>query len=124
MEIANLLTKVSDTMHVSRCFGPASEHDGVTIVPVAWVAGGGGGGGDTEPVGPSPDVADGAPLPPVTGSGGGGFGTVSWPLGVYVIQDGQVRWVPALDVTRLAIAAIGAAKLFAKLRTARSLQKR
>jgi len=122
MEIANLLSKVSETMHVSRCFGPASEHGGVTIVPVAFVAGGGGGGSSTEPVEPSRDTADAEPSLSVTG-GGGGFGGVSWPLGVYVIQDGQVRWVPALDVTRLAIAAIGAVKLVAKLRATRALRK-
>jgi uncharacterized spore protein YtfJ len=122
MEIANLLSKVSDTMHVSRCFGPASEHDGVTIVPVAFVAGGGGGGGSTEPVEPSPDAVDAEPSASVTGAGGG-FGGVSWPLGVYVIQNGQVRWVPALDVTRLAIAVISVVKLVAKLRAARALRK-
>lgn len=123
MEIENLLAKVSDTMHVSRCFGPPSEHDDVIIVPVAFVVGGGGGGGGTEPAKPSPAAAGAASPVSVTG-GGGGFGTVSWPLGVYAIQGGQVRWVPALDVTRLAIAALGAVKVLVKLRAARSLQKR
>jgi uncharacterized spore protein YtfJ len=121
MEIANLLTKVSETMHVSRSFGPASEHDGVTIVPVAIVVGGGGGG--TQPIEGSSDAArTDADAGVATGSGGG-FGTVSWPIGVYAVKDGHVRWVPVLDVTRLAIAAISAAKLIAKLRAARALRK-
>jgi len=107
MDIPNLLTKLSDTMHASRSFGPATEHDGVTVIPVALVVGGGGVGMGTEPE-PSE----------VTGSGGG-FGTVSWPLGVYTVRQGEVRFVPALDVTRLAIAAIGAVKLLARLRARR-----
>ena len=123
MEIANLLTKVSDTMHVTRCFGPPSEHGGVTIVPVAFVVGGGGGGGGTEPAKPSAHEPDAGSVLTMTG-GGGGFGTVSWPLGVYAIQGGRVRWVPALDTTRVAIAALGVAKLLLKLRATRSLQKR
>ena len=36
---------------------------------------------------------------------GGGFGGVAWPLGVYVVRDGTVRWVPAIDVTRLVLSA-------------------
>ena len=113
MEIANLLSKVSETMHVGRSFGPASEHDGVTIIPVALVAGGGGGGfGPTPPAPGAPSTIEGDPP---TG-GGGGFGTVSMPLGVYVVKNGDVRWVPAVDVTRVVIGVIGAVKLVAKLR--------
>ncbi len=37
MEISALLSKLSDTMYVSRSFGPASEHYGVTMIPVAMV---------------------------------------------------------------------------------------
>lgn len=107
MEIPSLLAKLSETMHASRSFGPATEHDGVTVIPVALVVGGGGMGMGSEPA-PSE----------VTGSGGG-FGTISWPLGVYTVRQGDVRWVPAFDVTRLAIAAIGAVKLVARLRARR-----
>ena len=39
------LNAVKDTMTVSRVFGDAYEHDGVTVIPVASVRGGGGGGG-------------------------------------------------------------------------------
>ncbi|HUS60647.1 MAG TPA: hypothetical protein VMY34_00530 [Acidimicrobiales bacterium] len=114
MEIQKLLTKLSDSMHASRSFGPSSEHDAVTIVPVAIeVRGGGlGMGMNPDPVPTSPD-AGGEAVP--TGSGGG-FGTLSFPLGVYVIKHGEVRWVPAIDATRVAIAAISLVKLVTKVR--------
>lgn len=115
MEIQNLLTKLSDSMHVSRSFGPSSDHGDVTIVPVAIEVGGGGLGIGTHPadVAPTSPEAGGEPVP--TGSGGG-FGTLSFPLGVYVIRHGEVRWVPAIDATRVAIAAISLVKLVTKLR--------
>ena len=107
MDLSSLLSRVTDTMSATRSFGPAFERGDTTVIPVALVAGGGGGGasGHGER---STDEDD--------GGSGGGFGTVSMPLGVYVIREGNVRWVPAVDVTRLAIAAIGLVKVGAKLR--------
>lgn len=113
MEIATLLTKVSETVQVGRSFGPVTEHGDVTFIPVAVVVGGGGLGMGSQPGDPAAD-ADAA----VLGSGGG-FGTISWPLGAYVIKNGDVRWVPALDATRVAIAGISAAKLLLGLRRRR-----
>ena len=52
--------------------------------------GGGGGGEGEEP--PKPGEARG----PKKGIGGG-YGLVTWPVGAYVVQDGQVRWVPVID---------------------------
>ena len=118
MEIQNLLDKLSDTLHAGRAFGPATEHGAVTVIPVALVIGGGGGGMGTEPTTPSAGGAAADAPSTVIGSGGG-FGTVSWPLGVYAVTQGDVRWVPALDATRLAVAAIGLVKLVAKLRARR-----
>ena len=56
MKFMEGVAQVRDAMSVKRVFGEPYEQDGVTIIPVAWVAGGGGGGGDAE------------------GNGGGGFG--------------------------------------------------
>ena len=64
-------------------FGESIEDQGVTVIPVAKVAGGGGGGGDTE------------------GNGGGGFGLAGKPAGVYVVEGNGVRWRPAVDVNRV-----------------------
>ena len=118
MEIQKLLTKLSDSLHASRSFGPASEQGGVTIIPVAIEVGGGGLGMGMQPAATGTS-AEGSGDDAVPMGSGGGFGTVSFPLGVYVIKNGEVRWVPAIDATRLAIAAIGAVKLVARLRAGR-----
>lgn len=111
MDIARLLSKAVDEASVGRAFGPAIERDGTLVVPVAWVASGGGGGDDG---GSSGDEGSGA--------GGGGFGTVTWPLGVYEVKDGRVRWVPAVDATRIALAAIGILNAIVRLRTLRRVK--
>jgi hypothetical protein len=45
--------------------------------------GGTGGGGDDE------------------GNGGGGIGLIARPVGAWEIRDGDVRWRPAVDLSRL-----------------------
>jgi hypothetical protein len=84
----------------------------VLVIPVALVAGGGGGGEGIgvpgpEVSGPDPvvDGAGGEDPPAVPLGSGGGFGGVVVPLGVYVVADGQVRFVPVVDVTVLALVA-------------------
>jgi uncharacterized spore protein YtfJ len=73
-------------------FGDPYELNGVSVIPVARVAGGGGGGG-----------GEGAMNDDQTGSGfGTGFGLHARPVGVYEVRDGDVVWKPAVDVTRLA----------------------
>jgi len=64
----------------------------VTFIAAARVSGGGGGGG-----GHDKDGQEGQ---------GGGFGVQARPAGAYVIKDGNVRWMPAVDVNRV-IAALG-----------------
>jgi uncharacterized spore protein YtfJ len=70
-------------MTVKRVYGDPIEQEGVTVVPVAAVGGGGGGGGDSD------------------NNGGAGFGLRARPVGAYVIRGDDVRWVPAVDVTRV-----------------------
>jgi uncharacterized spore protein YtfJ len=72
-----------DALTVKRVYGDPVERDGVTVIPAAAVRGGAGGGGDNE------------------GNGGGGFGLAARPIGAYVIQNGKVRWCPAVDVNRV-----------------------
>ena len=79
MNVDELLSGAREAMSVRKVFGEAIEEDGVTVIPVAKVAGGGGGGGDTE------------------GNGGGGFGLAAKPAGVYLIKDGDVSWRPAVN---------------------------
>lgn len=111
MDVERLLGKAADELSVRKAFGPPIERDGTLIVPVAWVAGGAGGGaGEREANG-----GDGA-------GSGGGFGGVAWPLGVYVVKDDKVRWVPAVDATRIALAGIGIFRAVVKLRALRRLK--
>ncbi len=121
MDVAEMVDKMAESLSVRRAFGAAYERDGLLIIPVAFVAGGGGGGAEDRPA-PGPvtsgssqgtelaplgaaddgPTAGGSPRP--LGGMGGGFGGVVFPVGVYVVQGDKVRWVPAVDVTRLVIA--------------------
>lgn len=84
-----LLAKAVDQLGVRRVFGEPIERDGILVIPVAVAAGGGGGGSGC---GPNDE-----------GSGsGGGFGGFVRAIGVYVIREGQVRFVPAVDAVALA----------------------
>src|SRR5687768_1928087 len=64
MQVSEMLSSAREAMTVKRVFGEPIEKDGVTIIPVARIAGGGGGGsGDSE-----------------EGSGsGGGYGVMAKP---------------------------------------------
>ena len=117
MDVENLLAKTSDNLSVRRAFGTAYEKDGMLIIPVAMVAGGGGGGtsrtrrgNSAARPGTSPEedaTADGA-TPQDSGpmDAGGGFGGLVLPSGAYVVKGDQVRWVPAEDVTIVAVASL------------------
>ncbi len=88
MQMEDLLQQARDLITVKRVFGEPYEKDGVMVIPVASVRGGGGGG--------SGDQGDG---PKGTG---GGMGISARPVGAYQIKDGELKWVPAIDVTRIA----------------------
>lgn len=117
MNVKELLDRVSEHLSVGRAFGPAYEKGEALVIPVALVAGGGGGGGseaaDREGTGHTSQVIgsdSGEQASPITGSGGG-FGGVVLPVGAYVVSEGRVRWMPAVNVTLIALAAIGLLRL-------------
>ena len=86
--IEDLISTARDSITARRVFADPYEKDGITLIPAAAVRGGGGGGeGD----------ADGGEQ---SGSGGG-FGLIARPVGAYEIKDGEVRWIPAADTTRV-----------------------
>lgn len=101
MDVNELLKRAGEHLTIGRAFGPPYERDGVLVIPVALVAGGGGGGTTGE-------KADEA--------AGGGFGGVVHPLGVYVVQEGRVRFVPTVDVTLLALGWLLLVRLVVKRR--------
>ena len=140
MDVENLLAKVSDNVSVRRAFGTAYEKDGMLIIPIAIVAGGGGGGtartrpggsaarhGGPPQEGPAAhgtapqDSApqDSAPQDSASQASGrtdagGGFGGLVLPSGVYVVKDGQVRWVPAVDATIVVLASLSLVRALAR----------
>ena len=125
MDVADLLTKVSDNLSVRRAFGSAYEKDGMLIIPVAMVAGGGGGGmGRPRPgdLAAGPDNLPGAgaaghdAAPPDSEriDAGGGFGGLVLPAGAYVVKGGQVRWVSAVDMTIAVLASLSLVRLLSR----------
>jgi len=125
MDAGNLLMKLSDNLSVRRAFGTAYEKDDMLIIPVALVAGGGGGGTGhprhRDPAaGPDslpeagPSGLDATPQDSGPVDAGGGFGGLVLPAGAYVVKDGQVRWVPAVDVTIVVLASLGLVRVLSR----------
>jgi uncharacterized spore protein YtfJ len=85
MDLETLLAQARDAMTVKRVFGDPIQREGLTVIPVANVMGGFGGG-------------SGGPRSDANGGVGGGFGVRATPAGVYVIEQGRVRWEPALNL--------------------------
>jgi len=89
MTVGRILEQARDTLTVKRVFGEPLTSDGCVVVPVAAIRGGGGGGDGRDTKG-----SDGS---------GGGFGMSARPVGVYRIRGEEVTWVPAFDLTRIAV---------------------
>jgi uncharacterized spore protein YtfJ len=99
MDISQLISTAQDAVTVRRVYGEPYERDGVTVIPAARVAGGVGGGSGQEKAQEGGAKAQEGE--------GGGFGMHASPAGAFVVKDGNVRWVPALDPQR-ALATMGA----------------
>lgn len=109
MKIDELITKARDSLEARMVYAEPYEKDGVTVIAAASIAGGGGGGTGTDKKGQQGE--------------GGGFGLTAKPTGAYVIKDGKVGWVPAVDVNRL-MGTIGAIAVAALLVAARIVKLR
>ena len=107
MDYGQTIAKAQDTVTVRRVYGEPYERNGVTVIPAAQVAGGGGAGGGEDPNGGG-------------SGGGGGFGMAARPVGAYVIRGDQVKWRPAVDLSRvlaqLTLAVLGVAVLLRRAR--------
>jgi hypothetical protein len=125
MDVGNLLLKASDNLSVRRAFGAAYEKDDMLIIPVALVAGGAGGGtGRPRPPDPAagpdglPEAGPAGHDAPPQDSGrtdaGGGFGGLVLPAGAYIVKGGQVRWVPAVDMTIVVLASLSLVRVLAR----------
>jgi uncharacterized spore protein YtfJ len=102
MDVQETIAKARDAITVKRVYGEPYERNGITVIPAAAVAGGAGGGSGEDPT--SKAVG-----------GGTGFGITGRPVGAFVIQDGNVRWQPAFDATRIVQQALIAGGLLALL---------
>lgn len=87
MTIDELISRIRDSLQAKVVYAEPVEKDGMTVIPAAVVLGGGGGG-----KGQDENARQGE---------GGGFGMIARPAGAFIIENGKVRWQPALDVTRL-----------------------
>jgi uncharacterized spore protein YtfJ len=120
MTTTELMRRIDESISGGRSFGPAFERDGCTVIPVALVFGGGGGGKEeTEPKGSAPadEGRKGWPFRRV--GDGGGFGVVSWPIGVYVVKDGDARWRPLVSAGDVGFLILMLAGIFARRRRGR-----
>jgi hypothetical protein len=99
---------VREALSAKQVFGEPVERGGVTVIPAATVIGGGGGGGGD----PSAKGSDTAGEP--RSGAGMGFGLVAWASGAFEIREGKVTWRPAVDLTRVLLAAAGVALVLAK----------
>lgn len=119
MELERLhqtLAGARDAITVRRVYGDPVERDGILVIPAAAVRGGGGGGGGNGTQ-PSGEIGEGS---------GFGFGMEARPAGAFVIENGDVRWEPAVDRPReiVAYATAGAVVLFALRALIRPRRKR
>lgn len=88
--IKELVEEIGKEVGADTVFGASREIAGSVVIPVAQVSWGGGGG-----FGEATEKAEAG-----TG-GGGGLGIQVKPLGAIVVTEGDVRWMPTLDVTRI-----------------------
>lgn len=107
MKFDEAVTTAREAITVRRVFAEPYTQDGVTVIAAAKISGGAGGGGGHDREGQEGE--------------GGGFGLQARPAGAFVIKDGAVRWMPAVDVNRVigVLAAVAVACLLTVVRLAK-----
>ncbi|WNG55303.1 hypothetical protein F0U59_11320 [Archangium gephyra] len=118
MDVNEVIDRARDAFSVRRVYGEPIQQGEVTVIPAARVTGGGGGGGGEGP------MAEGAQGAESAKGYGSGFGLNARPAGAFVLRNGKVRWMPAVDVNRIILGAqvlVGLVLLTFGQRLARSL---
>lgn len=121
------LQKLLSAADSSKVFGQPVSSDGYTVIPAAEVASGGGFGsgmgfnslrrrkkdvasgspeGSTAAIGEGSE-ASGPAMDGAGSGGGGGAGAMARPVAVIVVGPDGVRVKPVLDMTKLALTALG-----------------
>jgi uncharacterized spore protein YtfJ len=107
--VKELIGEISEHVNSDTVFGASREIGSRVVIPVAQVGYGGGGGFGRG------DEKDGD-----SGSGGGGgLNIKAKPLGVIVVSEEEVAWLPTPDVTRVVV--VGCLVALAALVTVRSM---
>jgi len=113
-QIRDLLTQIQTGARVTSAIGEPVQIGDRVVLPVVEVRYGGGGGGG---------FGKASEHEKAEGSGGGGGGGVHIrPLGCWVISSKDERWIPALDINRVILAAGGILTL--ALLTIRAIARR
>jgi uncharacterized spore protein YtfJ len=86
VHVNEALDKLQQAIKPGTVYGEPVQADGTTLIPVARLRGGGGLGGGSR------DGDEG---------GGGGYGVDARVIGAYVLKDGDVRYVPAVDLNKI-----------------------
>lgn len=86
-------------LQARRVYGDPIERDGITVIPAVRIRGRAGGrnGRNARNGRNDKGARRGGPM--------GGFRVSARPAGVYVVRDGKVRWMPAVDVNRVVVGA-------------------
>lgn len=106
MDAKQVLQQFRESFTASTVFGEPIDREGVTLVPVARIMGGGGGGGGEGEAHHTREQSEASEALPTHGTGwGGGYGANAHAVGAYVIRNGDVRWQPAVDVSRVILGA-------------------
>lgn len=97
------LSARGDVFAGSHIFGTPVEHGDVVVIPLGRMRGGGGGGGGGARPGEQDEVSTpGGDPQQRSGSGvGTGWGMDAKATGAIVIRGDRVRYIPAVDVTRI-----------------------
>lgn len=100
MALRELVGGITDSASVRRVFGAPIERDGIVIIPVASIRGAFGGGESTSAPGGAAEPAAPAVPAALPAGWGGGAAWSATPAGTYVLKNGEVSWVPAVDANR------------------------
>lgn len=99
--IKTVTDSVKEAATVNAVFGEARVMNNRALIPVAMVCGGFGAGAGE-------GVMPGGEEPAESGSGGGGGGGFNVrPLAVLEVTDTGTKFIPILDVTKIALATLG-----------------
>jgi len=102
--VESILDKFMAAANVEAVYGRPIKQGDVVVIPAAEVISAMGFGiGSGSGMGPTPGVDENNQASGGGGGGGGGGRVLSRPAAVIIIENGQVRVEPVIDVTKIAL---------------------